>query len=147
MENRQHNEDLERAVSILKENETYTCVLVKGEEVYTSDAHGVRALLGWLREDKDLKGFSSADRIVGKAAALLYVKMGISVIHACTISEAAETVLEANGVCFVYDRRVPKILNRDGSDMCPMEKAVKDTDDPGRAPDLLTEAIKAMAHR
>ena len=147
MENRLCNEDLERAVSLLEENEAFTCVLVKGEEVYTSDAHGVRALLGWLREGKDLKGFSSADRIVGKAAALLYVKMGIRAIHACTISVAAETVLEGNDISFSYDDRVLQILNRDGSDMCPMEKAVKDTDDPGRAPDLLLEAVKAMSAR
>ena len=138
------NEDLERAVTILRENETYTCVLIKGDEMLFSDAHGVRALLKWTGEGRDLAGFSSADRIVGKAAALLYVKMGIASVHACTVSEAAVSVLEKHEIPLEYDRRVPQILNRDGSDMCPMEKAVARIDDPAAAPEALAEAVRAM---
>ena len=109
-----------------------------------SDAHGVRALLKWIGEGKELAGFSSADRIVGKAAALLYANMGIAAVHACTISAAAREVLEQNEICYEFENEVPQILNRDGTDMCPMEKAVSNTLDPKEAPALLVQAVQAM---
>lgn len=56
----------------------YTCVWCRGDELLTSKEAGLRLLLTRIREGKDLSGFYAADKIVGRAAAFLYVKLGAS---------------------------------------------------------------------
>ena len=55
----------------------YTCVLRRGDREYTTRERGVKPLVRWLTEDTDLRGFSAADKVVGKATAYLY----LSLIH------------------------------------------------------------------
>ena len=50
----------------LLESGDYTCVLQKGEVSYTSKERGVKPLFDWLESSVDLRGFSAADRVVGK---------------------------------------------------------------------------------
>ena len=66
------NPELLRAAALLRESE-HTLVLLRGEEQVTSDLRGIRPLLELLDSGRDFSGFVAADRIVGKAAALLYV--------------------------------------------------------------------------
>ena len=74
----------------LLEKENFTCVLWYGEHLYTSRERGVKPLLEWLDQGLDLSSFSAADKVVGKAAAFLYVLLGVSRVYASVISEAAE---------------------------------------------------------
>lgn len=46
-------------------------------------------MMALLAEGKDLTGFSAADRVVGKAAAMLFVKAKIKELFAKTISRSA----------------------------------------------------------
>ena len=50
------------------------------------------------------------------------------------------TLLKAHGVEAVAEKTVPKILNRDLSDSCPMEQTVDGIDDPA-------EMVKALKSR
>lgn len=121
--------DLENAIDTLRRGD-YTCVVCRGEAVYTSHAPGVGPLLGWLDEGVDVQGFAAADRIVGKGAALLYARLGVAEVYAPVISEAAVKVLQANGIAVEFTEQVPFIENRQGTGMCPMELATQDIDDP-----------------
>ena len=67
--------DLERAKEGLS---GHTLCLARGEEVLVRDERGIAPMMALLAEGKDLKGFSAADRVVGKAAAMLFVKAKIS---------------------------------------------------------------------
>lgn len=53
----------------LMENGGYTCVLYKDGITHTSTKRGVLPLKEWLEKKTELKGFSAADKVVGKAAA------------------------------------------------------------------------------
>ena len=70
------NCDLERAREIFDSGD-YTCVLCKGEVTLTSTERGVKPLLNWLDGENVLKGFSAADKVVGRAAAFLYILMEV----------------------------------------------------------------------
>ena len=70
------NKDLEQAKALLENNEEYTCAACRAGESFASEEHGIRPLMRWLNEGTDLSGASAADRIVGKAAAFLYVLLG-----------------------------------------------------------------------
>ena len=74
----------------------YTCVLTDGAEIYTSTHRGVKPLVQFLESGKAFVGFSAADKVVGKAAAYLYVLLGVKEIYAQIISETAEKVLSAH---------------------------------------------------
>ena len=50
--------------------------------VITSDKRGVAPMLDFLREGKRFVGYSAADRVVGKSAAMLFIKAGIKEIYA-----------------------------------------------------------------
>lgn len=118
--------DLELAI---RELETHTLVLCKDGEFLQSDRHGVAPMLDFLREGRDLSGCSAADRVVGKAVAMLFLKAGIREVYAKTLSEGAETYLTAHGIPVQAETRTKRILNRAGTGPCPMEATVTDTED------------------
>jgi len=113
----------------------HTCVIrTESGEILTSDARGILPPLGWLRENPVLlHGAEVADKIVGKAAALLFAFGGVKCIWAEHMSEAAITYLEHAGIPFEYAERVAQVMNRDGTDMCPMERRALAIDDPAEA--------------
>ncbi len=119
--------DLIKAKQLLAEN--LTCVLVKGDEVITSTKSGIAPVLGLIEEGVNLEGFSVADKIVGKAAAMLFVKAKIKSVFAQVLSEEGEKFLKSNGIDVEFDKKVQFIINRAGNGICPMEATVKDVDD------------------
>ena len=82
---------------------------------------------------EDLRGCSAADRIVGKAAALMYVLLGAREVYADVLAEKALEILRRNGIDAYYGELAPVIINRRGDGPCPMEIAVADTDAPEEA--------------
>ena len=122
----------------------HSIALCKGNRVLTSDKRGIAPMMDWIAEGKDLCGYAAADCVVGKAAAFLFVKAGIASVFAATLSEKAKTVLQEYGIPCSYDVLVPYIVNREDTDMCPMEKAVQDTNDPALAYVRLLNKIQEL---
>lgn len=127
------NENTQKAKNLLLAGND-TCVLCKGDSsVITSADRGVKPLLAFLDSNTDFKGFSAADRVVGKAAAFLYVLLGVSEVYAPVMSEPAVRVLEENGILAYKDIQPQTIRNRADTGPCPMESAVWEIDDPREA--------------
>lgn len=111
-----------------------TIAVVSNGEVFTSQERGVKPLLRLLTEKKGfLKGASVADKVIGKAAALLMVLGEIKEVHTHIISEPAIQVFENHNIIFYYDEKVTRIVNRIGDGLCPMESLCLDIDDPKEA--------------
>lgn len=64
----------------------YTCVISDGTEYITSRERGVKPLIALIDGGRRLDGFYAADKVVGKAAALLYAYMKIEALYACVLS-------------------------------------------------------------
>lgn len=128
------------ALSLLKEGNT--CALVGEREIFSSAKRGVAPLLAWLDEEKRCEGLLAADKVVGKAAAFLYVLLKVERVHALVISKSAEEVFLHFGMPYSFDKKVPAILNRTGDGFCPMEQAVLGIDEPMEA---LGEIRKRLA--
>ena len=107
----------------------HTLALCRDGIVITSDKRGVAPMLDFLREGKRFVGYSAADRVVGKSAAMLFIKAGIKEIYAGVISTAAENILLMHGIAVSCAEKTERIMNRDKTGLCPMESAVYDTDD------------------
>ena len=124
--------DLEHAKQLLLAAGT-TCVLCKGESVKVSDKRGVSPLVDWIRSGTDLRGYSAADKIVGKAAALLFVLAGVKEVYAPVMSEGAVKTFGRYGVGCHCDQVASMIINRVGTGPCPMEQAVEQIAEPEAA--------------
>jgi len=99
-----------------------------GQIVARETGRGIGPAFRLFRADK-LRGADVADRIVGKAAAALFVLGGAISVHADVMCESAAELLTAYGIPNSADAIVPAIINRKGTGLCPMEAAVKDLDD------------------
>lgn len=131
------------ARSILKE-QGYTCVLCRESTVYTSRLRGVKPLAQWLQSGTDLRGFSAADKVVGRATAFLYVLLGVKEVHAAVMSRAAREVLEDQGITASWDTLTDHIINRAGDGICPFEEAVLEITDPHAALIAIHEKMRQM---
>ena len=124
--------DLLKARDLLDSGD-YTCAVCREDTVYTTTARGVAPLLAWLDSGTDLRGFSAADRVVGRGAAFLYCLLGVDAVYARVMSRPAAQVLEACGILVQADTFVDGIINRTGDGPCPFEAAVMDILDPREA--------------
>lgn len=137
------DDDLEKAISILKE-QNLSFVAINGENVIQSNENGVKPLLKLINEGIDLSEFAVADKVTGKAAALLGKKLNIVRLHTILLGEKAIPFLEKFGVKYEYEIKVGAILNRAKNGLCPMELAVKDIENEEAALAAIKNKILEM---
>ena len=131
------------AASLLKK-EGYTLILYNESEYRTARARGVAPLLSLLDSGEDVSSFCAVDKVVGKAAAFLYILLGIRRVYALTVSESARALLKEHNIIIGYETCVDRIKNRDGTGFCPMESAVLSESDPSRALSAIRSALQAL---
>ena len=164
--------DIEIAKEELR-REGVTCAAVKDGKVVTSEKRGIAPLIEWYEDGADsaddsrggeygaddadhvdsaddsrggeMQGYSVADKVVGKAPAMMYVLLGVSQVYACVMTNTAKEILTDAGIACSADTLTDTILRDDKADICPMEKAVMDIDEPEAAFDAIKEAISRMA--
>lgn len=138
------NKDLLRAVFLLQDESDRTRVLCRGETVHQITAHGIKPLLDFLDSGEDFKGFSAADKIVGKAAAFLYVLLEVKEVYAEVLSKSAVPVFLSYGIPYSCGTLTENIINRKGTGLCPMEKAVQDTEEAEEAYEQIKAALEQI---
>ena len=132
-------------LEIAKNNlEGHTICLCKDGNCLYSESRGISPMMTFIADGVNLTGYSVADIVVGKAAALLFIKCGIKEVYAKTLSKPAQKVLQANGIHVTFQTLTEKIINRAGTDICPMEKTVINTADPDQAYALLKTKLAAL---
>lgn len=134
--------DLQTAKSNLARHAICLC---KGGKCIYSEKRGIAPMMEFIAEGVDLSGYSAADRVIGKAAALLFVKCGIAAVYAENLSESGKAILDKNNIPYEYKTLTQKIINREGTDICPMEKAVLYCNDAERAYKLLKDRLEHMS--
>ena len=130
--------DLQTAKNSL---EGHTICLCREGKCLFSERRGIAPMMDFIADGVELAGYSVADLVVGKAAAMLFIKCKIKKVYAKTLSESAKRVLELYGVDYEYETLAEKIINREGTDICPMEKAVSNTDDIEKAYSVLQNKL------
>lgn len=119
-------------------------ILKDGKTVFTSGREGMQPLL----EAIDfvglpvLKDSVVADKIVGKAAALLISYFKAREAHCTVLSVRAKKVLDKQGIKCYPETMIQEIRNKLGTDICPFEKAVLDVEEPEEGYKRLTAKMK-----
>ena len=135
--------DVARAKALLVDS-NYTLVLCRDEITHTDTRRGVAPLLVLLDRGEDVSGFAAADKVVGKAAAFLYLRLGVAAVHATVLSEPAYDLLTAHGVAATFDTLVPAIRNRAGDGYCPMEQVTLPLTDPVAAESAIRKRLAEL---
>lgn len=125
----------------------YTCVICRGSATYCTAQRGVRPLLDWLETGTDMTGGCAADKVVGKAAAMLYCLLGVKAVYAGVLSRPAKQVLEENHIAVNYGSLVDAIENRTKTGLCPMEQAAAAITDPADAPAAIRRKLEELVQQ
>ncbi len=114
--------DLETAKSMLNQRAACIAVVKDGCVLYQSSGRGIFPLYdAVILRNIDFTQSAAADKIVGKAAAMLFIHSGVTELYAEVLSEEAEAMLKQSSVHFTYGKKVPQILNRNKDGLCPVE--------------------------
>ncbi len=113
-------------------SEGLTLVVKSGDgTIHRFTQRGVKDLLTLVTTAPEvLHNAIIADKAVGKAAAACMVQGGVKQVWADVMSEPAMTLLRAYGVEAECGTLVDHIINRAGTDWCPMERLSREIDDP-----------------
>lgn len=120
----QVREDLEIAKRRLCGDHLTLSIVKNSRVIFESKTHGISSFLEAIeRLGEGLRGASIADKVVGKAIALLCIYAGVKAVYAETLSKKAKPVFEKHKVYFEFSNLVEKILDASKKTMCPFENA------------------------
>ena len=126
--------DIEIAKHMLYKKELTLAIVKNGEAMFETRSHRISGFLGAIEQFGDeLEGASVADRVAGKAIALLCVYAKIKEVYAGVLSKKAKTVFEQNGIHHEWKELVNNVLDLNKSGVCPFEKAATGISDPKEA--------------
>lgn len=108
-----------------------TCIVAKNNQILHSlSGLGVKPLLSlYKNHPADLQGAAVADKVIGKAAAVILSLAGAGEVFGAVLSESGAAFLKKNAVPVYGGRLVPNISNRKGDGICPLEQSVACCDD------------------
>ena len=109
----------------------------RDERLFSSKQRGIAPLVALCEKNIDHDELYLADKVIGKAAALLCVHCNAKMLYAKVISQAGLSVLQDHGIEAKYDKLVPFIKNRERDGKCPMELLSDGVDKPS---DMLKRA-------
>ena len=123
--------DIEIAKSDIGKKGFALSVVKDGKTIIQSKTPGVSALVTAIERDRQsLRGASAADKVLGRAAAMLFVYSEVKCVFALLASQDALTTLKMFSVPFECEKTVAQILNRNQTSTCPFESLIQDVEDP-----------------
>jgi hypothetical protein len=123
--------DIEIAKSDVRKKDFTLSIVKDGKMILQSKTPGVSALVTAIEMDRQsFRGASAADKVLGRAAAMLFVYSEVKCVFALLASQDAIATLERFGMPFECEKTVAKILNRNQTSTCPFESLIQDVENP-----------------
>lgn len=115
--------DLETVKGLLNKKHLTFAIAKNGKVLFETRSHRISGFLEAIEQlGKTLEDSSIADKVAGKAVALLCVYAGIKAVYAETLSRTAKDILEKNRIEHEWKSLVDNILNETKTGACPFEK-------------------------
>lgn len=127
--------DLAIAKKRLIDEKGLTLSIVKnGQVIFETASHGISGFLEAIENfGEKLEGASVADKITGRAIALLCIHSKVKAVYAVILSKGAKELLERNGIPHEWDSLVEKIFDLNKAGVCPFEKLAAEIANPKEA--------------
>lgn len=140
--------DLEKAKKQLFAKHAAMVMVKDGYVVFETSSHRISGFLEAIdRFSPKLKGASVADRVAGKAVALLCVFVGAKAIYADVMSKKAKTVFNDNEIACEWKELVDNILDLSKSKLCPFEERASSISDPRSAYEAFRKLQKTLSSK
>ena len=135
--------DLELAQHTFRAGTVAFVLVKKGAVLRTGTRDGIGELIQAVDALGDAAyGASLADKVVGKAVAMVARYADLKAVYSPLASQAALDALTIDHISLEYDRLVPLILNKRNDGPCPMEKLTQPIEDPVQAVAALREFVR-----
>lgn len=126
----------------------HSLVLENNRVFLTFDSRGVRDLYDLLTTRPALlDGARVADKVVGKGAAALMILGKVQEVYAITVSKPALELFRKYHVKVTYENLADSIINRSGTDICPVEKLCAGCDTPAETFPLIASFLETMNNK
>ena len=136
--------DLELAKSTLLDGNLAFAIVKGGQVLRTGTREGIGELIQAVDElGSATQAASLADKIIGKAVAMVARQAGIRSVYSPLASIAARDSLAADHIPLECDRVVPLILNKRNDGPCPMERLTLPIVDPSEAVAALRDFVSS----
>ena len=121
-------------------------IIIKDRKIIHSDIRtGISAILDLLENSQNrLKNAIIVDKVVGKAAASLFILAKAGFIYGITMSRPAKSLLNEANSGIKYDTLVDVIQNRTNTGVCPIEQAIYDIYNPSDALMSIKEKLEEL---
>jgi hypothetical protein len=127
-------QDLEVAKKRLNEKSLTLSIVKNGEIIFETISNGISGFLEAIEKFGDgLEGTFVADRVTGKAIALLCVYAKVKAVYALILSKGAKSVFEKHAIHHEWNELVENILDVNKTRICPFEKLAKEISNPKNA--------------
>ncbi len=137
--------DINKLKNILSEDNYTIVIQSESGEILTSNDRGVKTLMKIIDNNSSfLKNAILADKVIGKAAALLMVFGGVKEVFALVISTPAFDILKKYNITVSFEVLTDRIKNRKGDGLCPMESLCLNIDNPETAYEKLKEKLNSL---
>lgn len=137
------NGDLKIAAQLLAEEGQSLVVVRNGRMLFSSRLPGIQPLLDAL-DNNVLPGSAVADKVFGRAAAMIVVLGQVTAVHTPVMSQEAADVLSEARVLYCAERTVLQILNHEGTGPCPIEAATEFTVVPEKGVNAVRKLLKDL---
>lgn len=132
----------------MKNNNSSLVFVKNGNIIFESKKNGLTPFIEAINiYNQKLTETSVADKVVGKAVALLGAYAKINAIYASTLSLEGYDILRKHNIKVKYNNMTEKIVNSQGTDLCPFEKSVLKTNDPNEAFNCIKTTIQVLSSR
>ena len=122
---------LQKAKGLLKEKNVNFVMFQRDTLVMTSLHRGIIPLMLAIRDyPTEMKGAAAADKVIGKAGALLVLFGQLGSIYADVLSCKGKVLLDKYQINYQFGQCVDRIENRGKNGPCPMERLTEDIDNP-----------------
>jgi len=140
-----NTQDLEIAKERLSEKSLTLSIVKNGEIIFETALSGISGVLEAIEKFGDgLEGASVADRVTGKAIALLCVYAKVKAVYAIILSKGAKSVFEKHAVYHEWKELVENILDVKKAGICPFEKLANEISNPKDAYKRLKALQKSL---
>ncbi len=113
-------------------------IMAEGRIVFRSQASAIKPLIRFLKSDQvEKETLTIYDKYVGRAAALLMVRIRPLKVHTPVISDGGREVLEKFGIPYRAQRQVKYLMGMASDEMCRWEKMTV-----GKTPDEFWDMLK-----